>query len=159
MLAYQFLSNVFVLKQTQVEVEGMGKCFSVAAIYPSCQLTECLYLLSLGVSEQLDEVVAEFLFIHLSLILIQVLWCLVGLGESEELVKEVASLRARLESTEDELRSRESTIEEMEAQLQRARAEDLREKMQVRLCVSYLNLIILLQLSWKPIYVKDVLIF
>lgn len=60
------------------------------------------------------------------------LWCLVGLGESEELVKEVASLRARLESTEEELRSRESTIEEIEAQLQRARAEDLREKMQVR---------------------------
>ncbi|KAK8390701.1 hypothetical protein O3P69_010426 [Scylla paramamosain] len=54
----------------------------------------------------------------------------IGLGESEELVKEVASLRARLESTEEELRSRESTIEEMEVQLQRARAEDLREKMQ-----------------------------
>lgn len=64
----------------------------------------------------------------------EVLWCLVGLGESEELVKEVASLRARLESTEDELRSREATIEEMEAQLQRARAEDLREKMQVMQC-------------------------
>ena len=66
----------------------------------------------------------------------EMLCYLVGLGESEELVKEVASLRARLESTEEELRSRESTIEEMEVQLQRARAEDLREKMQVRLSLS-----------------------
>lgn len=56
-------------------------------------------------------------------------------------MKEVASLRARLESTEDELRSRESTIEEMEAQLQRARADDLREKMQVRQCPSCIHLI------------------
>lgn len=153
MLVYQFLLNQFVLKQAQIEFEGIGKCFSFGAIHSCCQLIECLCVLSLSVAEEFDEVVAQLLFIHLSVILIQVLWCLVGLGESEELVKEVASLRARLESTEDELRSRESTIEEMEAQLQRARAEDLREKMQVRLCSTFLDLIIVLQLSWKPIQI------
>ncbi|XP_071540651.1 uncharacterized protein [Panulirus ornatus] len=54
----------------------------------------------------------------------------IGMGESEELVKEVASLRARLESMEDEIRSREATIDELENQLQRARADDQRDKIQ-----------------------------
>ncbi|XP_066952792.1 homer protein homolog 2 isoform X2 [Macrobrachium rosenbergii] len=53
-----------------------------------------------------------------------------GGGDSDELVKEVGSLRARLESMEDELRSREATIDDLEKQLQRARAEDQRDKIQ-----------------------------
>ncbi|KAK7063211.1 Homer protein 2 [Halocaridina rubra] len=53
-----------------------------------------------------------------------------GLGDSDELVKEVASLRARLESMEDELSSREATIDDLENQLQRARADDQRDKIQ-----------------------------
>lgn len=61
---------------------------------------------------------------------------LVGMGESEELVKEVASLRARLESMEEEIRSREATIDELENQLQRARADDQRDKIQVRMMFS-----------------------
>ncbi|XP_064093484.1 homer protein homolog 2-like isoform X2 [Macrobrachium nipponense] len=53
-----------------------------------------------------------------------------GGGDSDELVKEVGSLRARLENMEDELRSREGTIDDLEKQLQRARAEDQRDKIQ-----------------------------
>ncbi|KAK8724297.1 hypothetical protein OTU49_011326 [Cherax quadricarinatus] len=54
----------------------------------------------------------------------------IGMGESEELIKEVASLRARLEGMEEEIRAREATIDELENQLQRARADDQREKVQ-----------------------------
>ncbi|KAK3858435.1 hypothetical protein Pcinc_035376 [Petrolisthes cinctipes] len=55
----------------------------------------------------------------------------VGLGESEELVKEVGSLRARMEQLEEEVRARDATILELEVQLQRAQQEDQRDKMQM----------------------------
>lgn len=54
----------------------------------------------------------------------------IGRGESEELVKEMACLQARLESLEEQIRSREATIDELENQLQHARADDQREKIQ-----------------------------
>nr|XP_045618480.1 homer protein homolog 2-like isoform X4 [Procambarus clarkii] len=54
----------------------------------------------------------------------------IGRGESEELVKEMACLQARLENLEEQIRSREATIDELENQLQHARADDQREKIQ-----------------------------
>lgn len=45
-------------------------------------------------------------------------------GDSDELVKEVGALRARLEGMDDEIRSREATIDDLEKQIQRMRADD-----------------------------------